>query len=66
MPVQGLEPSYFVSQEQWYRVLTYRKGRDCRIGLVILDTPVSALLMLQSCSSPTTKKPAVTPAILVK
>ena len=27
----------------------YRKGGDCRIGLVIPDTPVSATLVLQSC-----------------
>jgi len=27
----------------------YRKGVDCRIGLVIPDTPASATLVLQSC-----------------
>jgi len=27
----------------------YREGGDCRIGLVIPDTPVSAILVLQSC-----------------
>jgi hypothetical protein len=28
----------------------YRKGGDCRIGLVIPDTPVSATLVLQPCN----------------
>jgi len=30
-------------------IYIYRKGRDCRIGLVILDTPVSVILVLHSC-----------------
>jgi hypothetical protein len=28
----------------------YMKGGDCRIGLVVPDTPVSATLVLQSCN----------------
>ena len=30
-------------------IYIYRKGGDCRIGLVIPDTPVSVIVVLQSC-----------------
>lgn len=33
-----------VYQRQW--IILYRKGGDCRIALVIPDTPVSAILLL--------------------
>jgi len=33
----------------------YKNGRDCRVGLLIPDTPVSAMLVLQSCKSMWTK-----------
>jgi hypothetical protein len=39
----------WVGQKSIAVVEIYRKAGDCRIGLVISDTSVSAILLLQSC-----------------
>ena len=45
LPVNGM-----VKQREFLKHFgKYRKGGGCRIGLVIPDTPVSVILVLQSC-----------------
>jgi len=45
LPVNGM-----VKQREYLKHFgEYREEGDCRIGLVIPDTPVSAILELQSC-----------------